>query len=296
MKGCVSFKEREWFFETSFPGVRRCKVDAFRIKKQIYKGKTRFQDVFIFESPGFGKALTLDGIIQLSQADEFIYHEMIAHVPLITHPHPERMLIVGGGDGGALRESAKHPLKEIVMVEIDKEIVEVAKRYLPFISHGAFNDKRLKLCFENGKDLIRRYKDYFDVIIVDSTDPVGPGKALFAMNFYRDLAAAMKSDGIAIFQIGPFLDFELIIKDTAKKLRNLFTFVNPLRLPMPSYSCGSEYCFILASKKINPQRLSLAQVRKRLNSRLGRKLNTLRYYTPEMHLASLVMPKVWQIK
>lgn len=296
MSGYITFKKDEWFFESSFPGVRRCKTDAFRVKKEIYRGKTTYQNVFIFESPEFGRILTLDGIIQLSQKDEFIYHEMISHPLLITHPNPRKMLIIGGGDGGALRESAKHPLKEIYMVEIDRQVVGLAKKYLSFISQGTFSDKRLRLLFENGKDFIRRHKDYFDAIIIDSTDPVGPGKALFRANFYKDVHAALKNNGVAVFQIGPFLDFGLIIKDIAGKLKKLFVFVRPLRLPMPSYSCGSEYCFLLASKKIDPKGLSPQVIKERFAGRLGAKAGTLKYYTPEIHRASFVMPKIWQLK
>jgi spermidine synthase len=296
MPGTVSFKKDEWFFETSFPGVRRCKTDAFKIRKVIHRGKTPFQDVFIFESNGFGKMLALDGIIQLSQADEFIYHEMIAHLPLLSHPSPRRMLIVGGGDGGALRECAKHPLQEMVMVEIDRRIVEVAREYLPFISRGVFSDKRVELVFDNGKDFIKRHREYFDLIILDSTDPVGPGKALFELPFYRDVSRALSKDGVAIFQIGPFLDFNLIIRGIARKLGTLFTHVCPVRLPMPSYSCGCEYCFLFASKTHDPRALPLRVLRERLIKRLGtKKAGALKYYTPEIHLASLTMPKLWQI-
>lgn len=284
-----------WFLETSFPGVRRCKRDAFRIEKEIFKGKSTFQDIHIFESPGFGKILALDGIIQLSQSDEFIYHEIIAHVPLLSHPYPKRFLIIGGGDGGVLREAAKHPLDELSMVEIDRDIVEIAKKYLPFISRGSFSDKRLELFFEDGRRFIKRYHEFFDVIVVDSTDPVGPGAALFQGSFYQDVAGALTRQGIAIFQLGPFLDFDLIVKPTAKKLKRSFRYLNTVRLPMPSYSCGSEYCFMLASKTIDPARVCVSVLKRRLTQRLGSKQGTLRYYSPQVHVASLVMPKVWHL-
>jgi len=296
MKDKLCLRRGPWFFEASFLGVRRCKRDGFLITREIFKGKSRFQDIYIFESPGFGKMLALDGIIQLSQADEFIYHEMIAHVPLLSHPDPHRFLVVGGGDGGVLREATKHPLQELFQVEIDKEVVALAKRYLSFVSAGAFNDRRLQVCFEDGKRFISRFRNFFDVIVVDSTDPVGPGKVLFARDFYRMVFDALTLDGIAIFQLGPFLDFNLIVRPTAEKLRGLWCFVSPLRLPMPSYSCGCEYCFILASKKINPAALSPAVIKKRLTARLFEKAHLLKYYTPAIHLASLVMPRLWQIE
>ncbi len=288
-------KTKEWFVETSFPGARRCKKDAFKIEKEIFYGRTPFQEVFIFKTPGFGIMLALDGIIQLSESDEFIYHEMIAHVPLLSHSAPKRFLVVGGGDGGVLREARKHPLKELYQVEIDKQIVELARKKLPFVSKGAFSDKRLSTHFEDGFAFVGRYCGFFDVIVVDSTDPIGPGKVLFERTFYKKVFHALTGDGIAIFQLGPFLDFEPVIKNAVKKLKTLFRHVHPLRLPMPSYSCGSEYCFVLASKGIDPSRVAPPIVAQRLASRLGQKVSSLKYYTPAIHSASFVMPKIWQV-
>ncbi len=285
----------KWFVEASFPGARRCKTDLFKIEKEIYRGKTAFQEVFIFKSPGFGIMLALDGIIQLSQSDEFIYHEMIAHVPLLSHPAPQRFLVVGGGDGGVLREARKHPVRELYQVEVDREIVALAKKKLPFVSKGAFSDKRLSICFEDGFKFMGRYRNFFDVIVVDSTDPIGPGKVLFERTFYKKVCRALTPEGVAIFQLGPFLDFKPVIENAAKKLKTDFRYVYPLRLPMPSYSCGSEYCFMVASKKINPIKLAPARIAQRMVSRLGTKASALKYYTPAVHAASFVMPKLWQV-
>jgi spermidine synthase len=295
MKKGGSPKKDRWFLETSFPGVRRFKKDEFRVDREIFKGKSSYQDIYIFESPGFGKMLALDGIIQFSQSDEFIYHEIIAHVPLLSHPDPRRLLVVGGGDGGVLREAVKHPLKEIYFVEIDREIVDVSKKYLSFVSQGSFSDKKVKIFFQDGRKFIKQYKDFFDVIIVDSTDPVGPGKALFQKDFYGEVAASLRGEGLAIFQLGPFLDFDLIIKPTARKLKSLFPYVNPVRLPMPSYSCGCEFCFMLASRKINPARVTPSVISRRLKERLAHKIPTLKYYSPAVHSASMLMPKMWQL-
>jgi spermidine synthase len=290
-----SIKGKKWFLETSFPGVRRCKRDSFLISRDIFKGKSRFQDIRIFESPGFGKMLVLDGIIQLSQSDEFIYHEMMSHVPLLSMEEPSTALVIGGGDGGVLREATKHPLKQIDFVDIDPEVVILCRKYLPFISKGAFEDKRVKVHFEDGIKFIKGREGCYDLVVVDSTDPVGPGKVLFSLDFYRMVFRSLKKNGMAIFQLGPFLDFDLIIEPTAKKLGQLFTHINCIRLPMASYSCGCEYCFMLASKQTNPARLTSALIRKRLSRRLGTKADTLRYYTPDIHLSSMVLPKLWQL-
>lgn len=295
MKNEIYFGNEKWFLETSFPGVRRAKRDAFRIDKEIYKGRSKFQDIRIFESPGFGKMLVLDGIIQLSQSDEFIYHEVITHIPLLSHPRPRRILVIGGGDGGVLREATKHPLKEIYFVDIDESVVAFSKKHLRFISQGAFDDKRVRIFIEDGRKFIQRHQNFFDVIVVDSTDPVGPGKVLFQAPFYKQVFNALTKEGLAIFQLGPFLDFDLIVRPTAKKLKNFFSYVNPVRLAMPSYSCGCEYCFMLASRKVNPLKLGTPVIEKRLKQRLGKKISTLKYFTPEMYSASLSMPKLWQI-
>lgn len=297
MKDIFSAKNaNKWFVEAAFPGIRRCKKDAFLIDKEIYKGKSQFQDILIFESRGFGKILSLDGIIQFSQNDEFIYHEIIANLPLMSHPNPKKLLVVGGGDGGVLRESCKHPLKELKLVDIDQEVVALARKYLPFVSQGSFSDKRVAVAFQDGRKFIKAHKNYFDIIVVDSTDPVGPGKALFQGDFYKSVHEALTDDGIAIFQLGPFLDFDIIIKGTVEKLAKLFPYLNPIRLPMPSYSCGCEYCFLMASKKVDPAKISLSTIKRRFQQRIGNKAKTLKYYSPEIHLASLVMPKIWQLK
>lgn len=292
---CKCFGKEKWFVETSFPGVRRAKRDTFRIDKEIFKGKSKFQDIYIFESPGFGKMLVLDGIIQLSQSDEFVYHEMIVHEPFMTHPNPKRVLVIGGGDGGVLREAVKYPGIQIDFVEIDCQVVDVCRKYLPFISKGAFSNKKVNVLFCDGLKFIAGKKDCYDVIIVDSTDPVGPGKVLFQMNFYKKVYNALKKDGIAVFQLGPFLDFDLIIRGIGRNLGRLFKFVNPFRLPMPSYSCGCEYCFMMASKTVDPAKVTTATVAQRVRQRLGAQENKLKYYTPAIHTASLVMPKLWQL-
>ncbi|MCM8791925.1 MAG: polyamine aminopropyltransferase [Candidatus Omnitrophica bacterium] len=290
----ITLDSREWFFETPLPGVRRCKFDAFKIEKDIYYGKTEFQKIHIFKSPGFGRILALDNIIQFSEIDEFIYHEVITHLPLLSHPSPQRLLVIGGGDGGVIREAVKHPLEEIYQVEIDRQVIEICKKLLPFVSKGAFSDKRLRVYFEDGRRFIGRYDNFFDVVIVDSTDPVGPGKVLFRSDFYRSVYKALTREGIAIFQMGAFIDFDLILRRFINIIKGFFKYVYPVRLCMPSYSCGSEYCFVVASKKIDPHKISVNTIARRLNNRLGKKSKTLRYYTPLIHFASMYIPKLWQ--
>ena len=283
------FKQK-WFCEDTVPGKRFGKIKhCFLIDKIVFQGKSPYQDILIFDNPVYGRIFVLDGIVQLSEADEHIYHEMITHPILFSHPNPKKVLIVGGGDGGALREALKHPVKEVYLVDIDKKIIEISKKYLPFVSKGAFEDKRLKLFIGDGFEFIKKFKDYFDVVIIDSNDPVGPSLALYSANFYKEVFKALKENGVMIAQVGSFLDFDNLIKKIFLKLKKIFPSVQIYRLTMPSYHCG-EYCFIGASKKINLEKVNFRKIEKRFK-KLKKKL---KYYSPEIHQSSLVLPKIWK--
>jgi len=274
----------KWFCEGTVPGKRLDKIKhCFLIDKLVFKGKTSYQDILIFDNPIYGRVFVLDGIVQLSEKDEFIYHEMIAHPVLFSHPNPERVLIAGGGDGGSLREVLKHPVKEVYLVDLDKKVIEISAKYLPFVSKGAFFNKRLKLFIGDAKAFIKEYKDFFDLVIVDSNDPVGPSLALYSTNFYKNIFRALKKDGIIITQVGSFLDFQNLIKPIFLKLKKIFPYVQPYKLTMPSYHCG-EYCFVGASKKIDLSKVNLKKIKKRF-----------KYYSPEIHKQSMVLPKIWKL-
>ena len=286
------FKQK-WFCEDTVPGKRFGKIKhCFLIDRLVFKGKSPYQEILIFDNPVYGRIFVLDGIVQLSETDEHIYHEMIAHPILFSHPNPQKVLIVGGGDGGSLREVLKHPLKEVYLVDIDKKVIEISEKYLPFVSKGAFNDKRLKLFIGDGAKFIKKFKDYFDIVIIDSNDPVGPSLALYSANFYKEVFKVLKKEGMMVAQIGSFLDFDNLIKKIFLKLKNIFSSVQIYRLTMPSYHCG-EYCFIGASKKINLNKTDFKQIKKRFDT-----LDLLiqaRYYSPEIHFASITIPKPWRI-
>lgn len=288
-------KKQRWFCESSVPGKRAGTMEhCFAMSKLVYKGKTPYQSVLIFDNPVFGRVLVLEGIVQLSEKDEFIYHEMLVHPILFSHPKPERVLIVGGGDGGTLREVLKHPVKEVVMVDIDKKVVELLKKYLPFVSDGAFKDKRTNLIIGDGLKFIKQYKNYFDVIFIDGNDEVGAATKLYGEKFYKDVHKALKKDGMVSAQIGSIsLDFETLVNRACKRFRKLFLFVEIFKLTMPSYHCG-EYGFVAASKKIDFVKVS-SQVMKRRFKKIEAK-KKFRYYSPEIHWASMVLPKVWKSK
>lgn len=283
MKG----KNQMWFSEGTVPGKRYGKVKhCFSIDNLVYKGRSPYQKILIFDNSVYGRVFVLDDIVQLSECDEFVYHEMLTHPMLFSHPNPKKILIIGGGDGGTLRECLKHNPEEIYLVDIDKKIIEIAKKYLKFVSRNAFFDKRVTVVNENGRDFMKRYKEYFDIIIIDGGDPVGPSLTLYEYGFYKDIFRALKTDGMASFQIGSFLDTPLI-KNTYLKLKKIFPSAAMLRLTMPSYHCG-DYCFMFASKKTKIDVFSPEILKKRFEK--SKLKSSLKYYSLDMHRASLVTP------
>jgi len=254
------------------------------IKKTLFEGTSNYQNIEILESFDFGRMLVLDGIVNVTEKDEFIYHEMMVHVPLFTHSNPERILVVGGGDGGIVRELSKHPqIKLIDLVEIDSMVVDVCKKFLPSVSKG-FKDSRLRVHFEDGAKLVRNKQNFYDVIIVDSPDPIGEGERLFQKSFYNYCFRALKEDGLLTAQAEtPTFKEELkIMKSMHKKLNHTFPIVKMFTAYIPSYSIGI-WCFVLCSKKYDP-----------LNDFQEKRYRELllknRYYNDKIHHASLALP------
>ncbi len=268
-----------WFIEEHTKNARY----SLKIKKQLYSGKSKFQQIDVYETFEFGKLLTLDGYIMTTERDEFVYHEMITHVPSFSHPNPKKALIIGGGDGGTLRELVKHPtFDEIIMCEIDEKVVEISKKYLPTLS-TALNgkDERVKLVFDDGVKFIKNYKGYFDVIIVDSTDPIGPGEVLFSVDFYKLVFDALKEEGIMTNQTeNPWYDAHLL-KGIAQRMREVFPMVKFYNAFIPSYPSGM-WTFGFASKIIDPEKPMGI-------SRFNDSFNT-NYYTPDVHTAAFKLP------
>lgn len=224
-----------------------------RIKETLFTGTSEFQDVAVVDSMQFGRMLVLDGVFQTSIFDEFVYHEMIAHVPLYIHPNPRRILVIGGGDGGTIREVVKHDTVEIAeMVEIDGMVVEACKKHLPEISQ-ALNENHPKLRLKIG-DGIQHMKDAenkYDVIIVDCSDPIGPGEGLFTHAFYQDVFKALKEDGLFVQQTeSPFYHQDLI-KRLNKDIASLFPISSMYLASIPIYP-GGLHCFTIGSKKYRP--------------------------------------------
>jgi len=236
-----------WLSEEHTPGYRV----QWRVRKVIYCTKSRFQDIAIVEMQDFGRALVLDGIVQTTIADEFYYHEMIAHVPLCSHPKPLSVLVIGGGDGGAVREVLKHNLvKRVVLVEIDEAVVSACREYLPELSAG-LDDPRVSLVITDGQGYLEGCINEFDVILVDSPDPIGPAAELFAGDFYASIFTALKDDGLFAAQTeSPLFNREIFSRVVAS-VKCLFPIVRPYLTVVPTYTSG-YWSFTIGSKKYDP--------------------------------------------
>jgi len=235
----VFFIERD-----PYAPVRHC----YTVSRVLYEGKSQYQEILVLESPEFGKLLVLDGVVQLDEKYEFMYHEFLAHVPLHAHPNPENVLIIGGGDGGTLREVLKHScVKRAVLVDIDREVIEVSKRFFPSLS-ASFSDPRAIVVNEDGYKYIQDYEGEFDVVIVDSTDPVGFAHVLTTEEFFRFVHRALREEGIFAAQtesIHYHLDMVVRIQRT---LRKVFPIVDLYTSVVPIYA-GYWWTYSIASKK-----------------------------------------------
>lgn len=251
-----------------------------KVRRTLESEQTDFQQLDMLETEEFGNMLLLDGMVMTSEKDEFVYHEMIVHVPLNTHPSPKKVLVVGGGDGGTIREVLKHPGVESVMqVEIDGKVVEYSKKHLPSIS-SSYGDYRAKLLIGDGFEHIIKSENVYDVILVDSTEPVGPAAGLFTKGFYAGIAKALKHDGMFVAQTdNPWFKSDLI-KNVMKDAGEVFPITRLYTCNIPTYPSGM-WTFTLGSKKYDPLEVTVEHIRE---------MDT-KYYTPELHHASFVLPK-----
>ena len=271
-----------WFSEQHTPDVKL----SIRVERQLYSGNSGFQRIEVFESPEFGRFLTLDGYMMLTEKDEFIYHEMITHVPMAVHPNPKSILVIGGGDGGTVRELLKYATVErIDLVEIDEEVVDVCRRYLPQTAKCLDNtDGRIHFFYEDGLKYIRHCEDMYDIIIVDSTDPFGPGEGLFTMEFYGNCEKALHNDGIMVNQHeSPFYDEDAYAMQRAhKRIVNSFDMCRVYQAHIPTYPSG-HWLFVFATKKYHP----LHDFDPERWQRLG--IDT-KYYTTNLHKGAFYVP------
>jgi len=260
---------------------------SFRVDEILFEEKSAQQHLLIFRNEQFGRVLALDGIVQTTERDEFIYHEMLTHVPLIAHGNAQRVLIIGGGDGGILREVCRHhTVKQITQVEIDPAVIELSKTWFPGHSDGACDDPRAHIVIGDGFDFVQTTQDRFDVIISDSTDPVGPGEVLFSKDFYAGCQRSLKPGGVLVAQNGvPFMQTSEFT-DTAARLARLFKDWRFYGAAVPSY-IGGLMTFAWASN--NPDLLNITL--DTLQQRWQAQKIPSRYYTPELHLAAFALPR-----
>ena len=272
----------EWFTETLYTDYRQ----SLRISKILHRERTAYQDLLIFENPYFGRVLALDGIVQTTEGDEFAYHEMLVHVPILAHGNVRRVAIVGGGDGGALEEVLKHDVERVAMIELDPAVVELSRRYLPSICGDAFDDPRAEVIFADGAAFMQETDEVFDVIVVDSTDPVGPSVALFEQEFYADCRARLGEAGVLVTQSGVTFMQEDEARDTYRRMRPLFADAWLYLTQVPTYGAGFM-TLGWGSRSAAPRATPLAEIERRFRA-TG--IET-RYYTPETHVAAFGLPR-----
>lgn len=252
---------------------------SFRVKKILHEEKTDFQDLVVVDTYEYGRMLFLDKCVMTSIKDEFVYHEMITLVAINSHPNPERVLVIGGGDGGAIREIVKHPkVKEATLVEIDGAVIENSKKFFPEIA-ASYDNPKVKVIVDDGIAHIQKNKDYYDIIIIDSTDPIGPAVGLFAFDFYKDVHGALREDGIMVAQTeSPYYQQDLI-KRIHKDLNVLYPTVKLYLAFIPTYPTGM-WCFSIASKKYDPEKVDPRNIPD----------TKTRYYNKDIHFSSFVLP------
>ncbi len=269
-----------WYSEQHTKNVKL----SIRVEKQLYTDSSEFQRIDVFDSKEFGRFLTLDGLMMITEKDEFIYHDMITHVPMAVHPDVKKVLVIGAGDGGVARELIKYKfIESIDVVEIDKMVVDVCKKYLQQTACG-FDDERVKVFYQDGLKFIRKHEDEYDLIIVDSTDPFGPGEGLFTKEFYGNCFKALKDDGIMVNQQeSPFYDDDAVaMKRAHKRIVESFPISKVYQAHIPTYPSG-HWLFGFASKKYHP-----------INDLNADKWNALgietKYYNTNLHRGAFYLP------
>jgi len=263
-----------WFTEDQTKNLRI----GVRVKEVLFSGESLFQKVLVMDTFEFGRMLALDNIIQTNIKDEFIYHEMITHVGLNTHPNPKKVLIIGGGDGGAVREIVKHEgVEKVVHVEIDQMVIDVAKKYFPELSIG-FKDPRVEILVADGIKHVKDNKNTYDMIIVDSTDPIGPAVGLFGKDFYRDVFEALTEDGLFVAQTETPFFFENVIKEVTASVSEIFPIMRLFQAVVPTYP-GGYWAFTMGSKKHDPLAVDTDKF----------PVLDTKWYSPEIHKSAFIL-------
>ncbi len=269
-------KKNKIWLEKLYPDIGQ----FLTINSVIYEKQSKFQKIFLFKNTKLGKVLVLDDILQSSDYDEYIYHEMLCLIPFYSHKNPKNILIIGGGDGGCLREITKFKkVQSITLVEIDKEVIKCSKKYLFNYHQNSFYDKRVKINIIDGKLFLKKNKIKFDLIIVDSTDPIGDGKKLFCKKFYQYCKKSLNKNGILTSQSGTLIQEEAI--NNYLKLKKIFKYVGFYQASIPSYY-GGNMLFIWSSNNLNISSLNIDNNKIHLN---------FKYYNNNIHKSSFIFPQ-----
>ena len=267
----------QWITENQSEHLRL----SAEVDKVLYSGQSEFQKIEVAHSLEYGNMLVLDGVFQTSEREEFVYHEMISHVPLFLHPNPEKVLIIGGGDGGVARECVRHDcVKSVTMVEIDGKVVELAKEFLPTISVAMIRqDPKLTVKIGDGIGFMAAAENEFDVIIVDCSDPIGPGEGLFTEEFYKNTLKALKPDGLFVQQTESPVMHQPLVKKVFGYVNSHFPIARLYTAYIPLYPTGM-HCFTIGSKKYDP-----------LTWKANRERNfDTKYYNEEIQTAAFALP------
>lgn len=275
-----------WFTEEHTKNARF----SIKVERALFNKVSDFQRIDIFESKEYGRFLTLDGYMMLTEKDEFIYHEMITHIPMCAKKDAKNILVIGGGDGGTARELLRYDtIENIDLVEIDEEVVDACKEYLPFVAKS-LDDERVHIFYEDGLKFVRRYENAYDIIIVDSTDPFGPGEGLFTKEFYGNCYKALKDDGVLVNQHeSPFYENDAAACQRAhKRIAASFPISRVYSAHIPSYPSG-HWLFGFASKNIHPVKDADFDYWNSLNIKT-------KYYNTNLHRGAFYLPSyVWDL-
>lgn len=285
--------ENGWFTEAQLPNQPEQDIRiSTKVTEVLYSKPSPFGDVQIFDTPFYGRMLALDGIIQVAENDEFIYHEMMVTLPAIKHGNPESILIIGGGDGGAVKQATRIPsVKRIVLVEIDQSVVDMCQKYIPAISDGSLEDPRVEVVIADGKDYVNNSNEQFDVIALDLTDPIpeGPAAELFEENFYKSVKKILAPAGYMSTHCGSLLFQQDEAKMLIDRLKNVFDEVAVHSAVVPTYQLSSFGFLVVGNHTVE---LSAQE----LESRFSKMPKKLQYLTPETYLGSLAIPPYLQTK
>ncbi|MFN8532845.1 MAG: polyamine aminopropyltransferase [Dehalococcoidia bacterium] len=269
-----------WFAEAPLQGFRQ----GYQVQREIYQGRSSYQSIQVLETELLGRTLILEGAIQTSTVDEHIYHEMLVHPALAALPNPRTVLVIGGGDGGALRRVLEHQTVErAVQVELDRAVVDICRKYLPEIAGGAFDNPRAELVIGDGARYLAETTERFDVILIDSTDPIGPAEVLFGEPFYRAAYRALSDDGVLVTQSGSPLLMGAELGKAARQLGLVFPVVKPYLTSIPSYP-GVIWSFLSGAKRRDLEAVPVEDLVRRMEG-IG-----TRYYTPAIHQAAFALP------